>query len=818
MNVIGLKITTDEGLIEEELRASSLIEPFVYEPKNQYFLCQDNTVGVVFECVALTGGDQADQDHLEQVIDQDYPEGTTAQFFLFKSPDIERELIAMETLRGDFSHPLLNKVVEDRIEFLHKHTTEPIVTKTSKNTYRDVGKIFDTKLIVSFKFPIEGDIPTPEEEVAILSLATKTESALVTAKLQPVRMTAKAYIRLMSTIFNWSERASWRGSYWDKWEEDKFINEQIFDYTTDVVKVDDSTVSFGDNVFVKSLSAKTFPTSMYFTEALLYAGDLKQGEENLRQSYAVVTNLYFGDPVKLKNSLMRKRQWIVNQSYSMLTRYVPVLAEKEKSFNILYDSLNKGARAVKMSFSLLLFGNSVKEVQEASVRATTLWRSLHFSLFEDKFVVLPMLKNNLPLCTDSKAIEELQRYKTLTSKEVPVLLPVFGEWKGTGRFHVALISRNGQLMSFSIHDTNNDKNAVIAAQAGSGKSFLLNEMILAYMSEGAKVWIIDAGKSYKKLCESLDGDFIQFDDKTRICLNPFELIEDWKEDQDAIFDLVRSMAAPEGGLTIEQEAMLKKILKESWNKYGKAMTVDRIVERCMEEQDQRFRDIGTLLYAFTSSGNHGHYFAGHNNVNFKNQITVLELDELQGRLDLRQVVLMQLIFQIQREVYTGERNRKKLVIIDEAWDLLSQGDIGKFMEHAYRKFRKYGASAVIATQSIADLFNNTVGKAISDNSATKILLGQTAEAVESAKENKQLVMSEGHWNLLKTVRTETGVFSEMFIHQKDRRGVGRLIVSDYQKALYSTVAEHVNFVEKLRAQGLTLDEALKEFVRQQNGE
>ena len=79
-------------------------------------------------------------------------------------------------------------------------------------------------------------------------------------------------------------------------------------------------------------------------------------------------------------------------------------------------------------------------------------------------------------------------------------------------------------------------------------------------------------------------------------------------------------------------------------------------------------------------------------------------------------------------------------------------------------------------------------------------------------------MSEGHWNLLKTVRTETGVFSEMFIHQKDRRGVGRLIVSDYQKALYSTVAEHVNFVEKLRAQGLTLDEALKEFVRQQNGE
>ncbi|MFW8217142.1 type IV secretion system protein TraC, partial [Klebsiella pneumoniae] len=108
---------------------------------------------------------------------------------------------------------------------------------------------------------------------------------------------------------------------------------------------------------------------------------------------------------------------------------------------------------------------------------------------------------------------------------------------------------------------------------------------------------------------------------------------------------------------------------------GKEMKVDDIAERCLEEEnDQRLKDIGQQLYAFTSKGSYGKYFSRKNNVSFQNQFTVLELDELQGRKHLRQVVLLQLIYQIQQEVFLGERNRKKVVIVDEAWDLLKEGE------------------------------------------------------------------------------------------------------------------------------------------------
>ena len=52
--------------------------------------------------------------------------------------------------------------------------------------------------------------------------------------------------------------------------------------------------------------------------------------------------------------------------------------------------------------------------------------------------------------------------------------------------------------------------ATIAAESGSGKSFLANYLITSYLSLGAQVFVIDVGKSYQNLCELLGGSFIFF--------------------------------------------------------------------------------------------------------------------------------------------------------------------------------------------------------------------------------------------------------------------------------------------------------------------
>lgn len=815
MEVFGFRRQSADGIVDEDVRACQFCPVQAYDEQSKLFLCDDSTLGFAFECVPLAGGDQHTKERIEQLVAGDYPPGTIMQFFLYRSPDIEPQLNALARIRQDHMDGPLAGVVKQRIDFLRAHTKKNIHGRSFSGGDYDCGRIQESRLIVSIKIPFEGKEPKESDVVLTKTWETKTESALSSVGLWPYALSASRYIRLMQSIINWSPNATWRSMpVMGEWEEDKTISAQIFDPTTDLVIADKSTLQLGEHCFVKVMSAKRIPDAFFFTEAMKYVGNTMGGNDKLTINYAVCCNVFFPVTQSEKSKLETKRTWTVNQAVGPMLKFVPVLADKKHSFDILSESFQKGAKPIRMTFSVLLFSDSRKAVERAAVSAQSYWDTMHFHLMEDYFITAPMFQNCLPLCAEKEAVFHLDRYKTMTTRELPVLLPVFGEWKGTGTFHVALISRNGQLMSLSLHDSDTNKNAVIAAESGSGKSFLLNEIIVSYLSEGAQVWVIDAGKSYKKLNEQLDGDFLQFDEASKICLNPFELIDDWKEDEDTISALIAAMASEKEKLSDFQMAGLKQILKRLWETKGQAMTVDDIAAECLGHTEQRMHDIGQQLFSFTTKGGYGQYFHGHNSMRFENPFTVLELDELQGRTHLRQVVLMQLIFQIQREMYLGERNRKKIMIIDEAWDLIKSGPVSVFIEHGFRKFRKYGGSAIIATQSLNDLYENPVGRAIAENANMMLLLGQKPETIASIRDSGRLVLSEAGFNLLSTVASVGGVYSEIFVKSGHTGvGVGRLIVSNFEKMLFSTAPEDVNAIENYTNRGLNVTDAINHVLR-----
>lgn len=815
MEVFGFRRQSADGIVDEDVRACQFCPVQAYDEQSKLFLCDDSTLGFAFECVPLAGGDQHTKERIEQLVAGDYPPGTIMQFFLYRSPDIEPQLNALARIRQDHMDGPLAGVVKQRIDFLRAHTKKNIHGRSFSGGDYDCGRIQESRLIVSIKISFEGKEPKESDVVLTKTWETKTESALSSVGLWPLALSASRYIRLMQSIINWSPNATWRSMpVMGEWEEDKTISAQIFDPTTDLVIADKSTLQLGEHCFVKVMSAKRIPDAFFFTEAMKYVGNTMGGNDKLTINYAVCCNVFFPVTQSEKSKLETKRTWTVNQAVGPMLKFVPVLADKKYSFDILSESFQKGAKPIRMTFSVLLFSDSRKAVERAAVSAQSYWDTMHFHLMEDYFITAPMFQNCLPLCAEKEAVFHLDRYKTMTTRELPVLLPVFGEWKGTGTFHVALISRNGQLMSLSLHDSDTNKNAVIAAESGSGKSFLLNEIIVSYLSEGAQVWVIDAGKSYKKLNEQLDGDFLQFDEASKICLNPFELIDDWKEDEDTISVLIAAMASEKEKLSDFQMAGLKQILKRLWETKGQAMTVDDIAAECLGHTEQRMHDIGQQLFSFTSKGGYGQYFHGHNTMRFENPFTVLELDELQGRTHLRQVVLMQLIFQIQREMYLGERNRKKIMIIDEAWDLIKSGPVSVFIEHGFRKFRKYGGSAIIATQSLNDLYENPVGRAIAENANMMLLLGQKPETIASIRDSGRLVLSEAGFNLLSTVASVGGVYSEIFVKSGHIGvGVGRLIVSNFEKMLFSTAPEDVNAIENYTNRGLNVTDAINHVLR-----
>ena len=831
MDVFSLERDTNEGYLTKDLRCSTMIAVQAYDEESKCFLCDDRSVGFSFECVPLTGGDDSTKQRVEQFLATVYPPGTTVQFFYFRSPDVERMLYSFENLRDMTGRNDLRGVVRERSEFLRAHTTKHLIGRSFQGGEFDCGIVQVARLIVSVKLPIKDEMPTEAELATAKTWQQKAESSLAGCGFYPRALKAGAYIRVMETILNWSSEAAWRRTHlFEEYDPQVPISEQIFDSTTDVLKVNRSTVKLGEDCWVKVLSPKHLPKSFFFTEAMRYAGNIMGGSDGVRCNYAVVANVYYPEQQPLKSRLEGKRQWTNNLAYGPIQRLNPRIAHMKEDFDALTESMQNGAMPLLMSYSVIVFERGEKEIEQMTALARDYWTMMDFTLMEDQFITLNWFQNCLPLCTDRKAVKPSLRFKTLTTHEIPVLLPIFGDWLGTGTPHLTLISRNGQLMSLSLHDSSTNKNCVIAAESGSGKSFLLNEIIVSYLSEGAQVWVIDAGKSYKKLCESLGGDFMQFAEEAKICLNPFPLIDTfaddagagdsmsrWNSEEDAIVNLVAAMASERGQLGEYQLSSLKRIMRALWDEKGAAMTVDDIAERCRADPDQRCRDIATLLFTFTSKGGYGRYFVGDNSIDFKNRFTVLELDELQGRKHLRQVVLLQLIYQIQREMYLGERNRKKLLIIDEAWDLLKEGEISKFMEAGYRKFRKYGGSAIIATQSLNDLYDTTTGRAIAENSATMLLLGQKSETIASMRDQGRLVLSEAQFRLLGTVKSVGGVYSEIFVHSSELGcGVGRLIVSNASKLMYSTTPEDVYAIDQYRQQGMDVMEAITKVCRDRN--
>ena len=155
---------------------------------------------------------------------------------------------------------------------------------------------------------------------------------------------------------------------------------------------------------------------------------------------------------------------------------------------------------------------------------------------------------------------------------------------------------------------------------------------------------------------------------------------------------------------------------------------------------------------------------------------------------------------------------QKIVIIDESWDLLTEGDAAAFIETGYRRFRKYGGAAITLTQSVNDLYRSSAGRAIVENSAHLLLLGQKSESLDLLKREERLSLGDAGFALLKSVHTLPGRYSEVFIHGETGSGIGRLVVDPYKRLLFSTRPDDVAAIRALRAAGMDLEQAIERLL------
>ena len=620
-----------------------------------------------------------------------------------------------------------------------------------------------------------------------------------------------------------SRAAHYKKSY----DSGRLIRRQIIDTDTICRPTDDGrSLRYGMPGEPSEVHSRLYSVSGYPKDFPLWAmgnliGDFYQGQLGYPCPFVITMGIRVLDQSDHKNIAQMKGARATTNATSPMARFMPEFQDKKRDWDVVNQSYAAGQGEVDMYHQVLLIA-SPSEIDAAETSAQAIWRARGFNLVSQQYMQVPGILTSLPLGFTPTMHRFYKRTGLIcrkTTLNAVNLAPIIGEWKGTETPVMNMVGRRGQLMSLDLFDNKGGNyNFACAASSGSGKSFLANEIASAYLGVGAKVFIIDVGRSYEKICRDYDGEYIEFNKKPdfQICVNPFDNIVDLDEDMEMVKPVLGQMASPSGTLTDHDWSLLEIAIAAAWAKNHNQMTVSDVAAWLKDQDDPVPKRLGDQLFPYTAEGMYGKYFEGKSNVNFDNDFVVLELEELNSKKDLQSVILFIMMFRITQAMYHESRSRKKVCIIDEAWDLMNGGDAGKFIEVGYRRARKYFGAFGTLTQSLADYYKNAAAQAALENSDCLFLLKQKQDTIEKLSREGKLNMDEATKRILSSVKTEQGLYAEIYVSCPMGSGVGRLLADPFTVLAYSTAPDDWNDIQYFRDRGMSVAAAITAVLEARN--
>ncbi len=292
-------------------------------------------------------------------------------------------------------------------------------------------------------------------------------------------------------------------------------------------------------------------------------------------------------------------------------------------------------------------------------------------------------------------------------------------------------------------------NLVVFAKSGAGKSFTVKLEALRSMMIGAEILIIDPENEYQKLSDAVGGSYIRLSLNSDVRINPFDLpkVIDSEDANDALranlvtlHGLLRLMlgganqqtGAP--ALTPNEEADLDQALIDTYARAG--ITSDPLTHQStpptiinlydtLLHMEGTGPELAQRLRKYTT-GTFAGIFSQQSNIDINNQMVVFNIRDLED--ELRPVAMYIVLSHIWNVVRAQQKRR--ILIVDEAWQLMQFEDSAAFLFSLAKRARKYYLGLTTITQDVEDFMTSKMGRAIVANSSMQLLLKQSPSAVD----------------------------------------------------------------------------------------
>ena len=353
-------------------------------------------------------------------------------------------------------------------------------------------------------------------------------------------------------------------------------------------------------------------------------------------------------------------------------------------------------------------------------------------------------------------MDQLQIYRNMNTGAVSTSFPFTS---------ADLTQDNGILYGINMHNSGlvifdrfslENGNSVVFAKSGAGKSFTVKLEALRSMMFGTEIFIIDPENEYQKMCDAVGGAYVRLSLNSSTRINPFDLpqVIETEEADNALrsnlitlHGLLRLMMGGaqaqmmQGGgavtmpaLNPAEEADLDAALIETYAKAG--ITNDPLTHGSPPPTISDLYDtllhmggtgpqLAQRLRKYTS-GTFAGIFSQQSNININNPMVVFNIRDLED--ELRPVAMYIVLNHIWN--HTKVDRKRRLLIVDEAWQLMRYEDSANFIFSIAKRARKYNLGLTTVTQDVEDFMASRMGRAIVANASMQILLKQSPTAVD----------------------------------------------------------------------------------------
>src|SRR3989344_4030906 len=410
--------------------------------------------------------------------------------------------------------------------------------------------------------------------------------------------------------------------------------------------------------------------------------------------------------------------------YSMQLKGIinPTLDIQHRDTRGTLETLQKGKeRLFNISLYVMCKSDSIENLNSLTKKVEAELNSIMILPKNASFRMIQGFRSIVPL-----GVDELKITRNITTSALSAFFPFTSQflqaddtevWLGLNKNNIPIIKDIFKLPN---------PNGVVLAQSGGGKSYFCKLLITRYLLNGTKVIIIDPQGEYKGLVKRFNGQVIDLSRTSETLINPLDLMgHDYPEKRLALMDLIPVML---GDLSEPQKAFVDKALTYAYAKKGITIeedtwdnvppTLEDFMKGLIELERKATQIEKTTLRSIMNRVDM--YVSGV--FSFLNQHTNLELNKGVVCFDLGNMpkqIKPVIMFLVLDYVYMKMKSdlSRKILLIDEAWSLLSRTEDAGYILEIVKTCCKYNMGLLLINQEVEDLFNSRAGKSVLANSA-----------------------------------------------------------------------------------------------------